>query len=100
MGPMRLVVRMTASAEIRQKYRFIAEESLWLEKMARAQREQIAASRCSSATLTLTPRALVAFWGRLLTSTRNRRARKKLKGDELAVRETLSSKLLSVARQA
>jgi hypothetical protein len=128
-----MVVRLTAGSEVRQKYRFIAQESLWLERLLMDARQHLSerstasadtpapqsvtdssdtsashsmtnasgtsAQRASTATLVLTPRALVALWGRLLSSTRTARARRRAKAQELATREALAQKLRDAALQ-
>jgi hypothetical protein len=108
MGPMRYFVRLTSGHEVRQKFRFIADESLWLERLLLATRQTLAPAAGTlpgdsgpqhpTASLTLTPTALVALWGRLLSGTRTPRARRKAKGRELAIREDLERTFMALAR--
>ncbi len=97
MGPMRYIVRFTAAAEVRAKYRFIAQESLWLDRFIKAVLEEPVADgeeRC----VEFAPPALVAYWGRVLSSLHSKRARRRMKPHDLATRERLSQKFLEAAR--
>lgn len=95
---MRYVVWLTASSEVRSKYRFVSEESRWLKRFAQAVREDMDAAPQDSITVSLTPRSLVAFWGRLLASLNSRRSRRRLSDEEVRRREELAAKLEEAAR--
>jgi hypothetical protein len=97
MGPMRLLVRLTASAEIKSKYRFVMEESKWLKQFAQATHEQMKADGVSSVRVSFTPAALIAFWGRLLTQLNSRRSRRRMSQDQVRERDVLSAKLQAAA---
>ena len=98
MGPMRHIVRLTVTGDVRAKYRFISEESKWLKRFAEGQRKDMEEARTMRSEVALTSRALVAFWGRLLTSLNSRRSRRRLSPEELRRREELAAKLEEAAR--
>ena len=98
MGLMRYVVWLTASSEVRSKYRFVAEESRWLKRFAEAVREDMAEEGRDQANVAFTPRSLVAFWGRLLASLNSRRSRRRLSEAEVQRREELATKLETAVR--
>jgi hypothetical protein len=98
MGLMRYLVRLTASGEVRSKYRFVAEESRWLKRFAETVRDDMEAGGQDSAPVEFTPRSLVAFWGRLLASLNSRRSRRRLSAEEIRRREELAARLEEVAR--
>lgn len=98
MGPMRHLVRLVAPAEVKTKYRFVAEESKWLRRFAETTREDMQRAGQTSADVTLTPRALVAFWGRVLASLHSRRSRRRLSAEQVQEREELAAKLQNAAR--
>lgn len=97
MGPMRLLVRLTASAEIKSKYRFVVEESKWLKQFAQATHEQMSADGVTSAPVSFTPAALIAFWGRLLTQLNSRRSRRRMSQQQVGEQEVLAAKLQAAA---
>lgn len=99
MGPMRFVLPIVARKDVKTKYRFVAEESRWLERFAVAAHDEIIASGRSEAPVNFTPLALVAFWGRLLASLETPRSRRKLSGIEVQARETLAARLQGAGRQ-
>lgn len=98
MGLMRYVVRFTASREVRDKYRFVAEESRWLKRFAQTVRDDMSEAGKECLEVSLTPRSLVAFWGRLLSSLNSRRSRRRLSGEDVLRREALAAKLEEAAR--
>lgn len=100
MGPLRVVVRLASPRDVRTKYRFITEESNWLRTFAEAVLEDMEGEEAEEFVVRLTPRALVAFWGRLLSSLNSRRSRRRLSAAELAARSALSEKLEATAREA
>lgn len=96
MGPMRYVVRLTASAEVRAKYRFIAEESRWLQKFIESVPvESVAADGEIAAEFA--SRTVIAYWGRVLSSLRSKRARRRMKPEDVVLRERLAEKLRAAA---
>lgn len=90
MGPMRHVVRLTSSGVIRRRFQFVAEESRWLAAFAESVRDEEAAN---AGEVTFTPRSLVAFWGRALSSLNSKRSRRRLSPAALERREALAEKL-------
>jgi hypothetical protein len=95
MGIMRHVVRVTSSREMRQRFRFIAEESRWLETFARAAHDE----RSEDGEIVFTARALVAFWGRALSSLQSKRSRRRMSPLKLEQRELLAEKLARSAEK-
>lgn len=99
MGPMRALVRMLAPADIKARYRFVAQESKWLERFAQATYQDLIAQPDSSTTVSFTPRTVIAFWGRLLTTLNSPRSRRRLSSPEIEAREALAAKLERAARE-
>lgn len=97
MGPMRYVVRLTASAEVRAKYRFIAEESRWLQRFIESVLAE-AAPGDEEVPVEFASRTVIAFWGRALSNLHSKRARRRMKPEEVAIRERLTEKLCAAAR--
>lgn len=87
MGVMRHVVRLTSPGPIRRRFRFVSEESYYLQAYAESLRSQMTGD---TETAGLTPRSLVAFWGRALSSLNSRRSRRRMSPDEVARREALA----------
>jgi hypothetical protein len=102
MGPSRWLVQITAGPETRSRFRFVADESVLLKELGTSVRQELLDSGESHATVSLTARSAVAFWGRILASLRSPRSRRKLSSEEVMAREALSGKLgsalLSLAR--
>jgi hypothetical protein len=98
MGPMRYIVRLTASAEIRAKYRFIAEESRWLEKFVESLPVE-SASHDGEIAAEFASRTVIAYWGRVLANLHSKRARRRMKPEAVAIREALAEKLCAAAQQ-
>ena len=98
MGPARYMVRFTSNAQVRSKFRFVADESAVLQAFAEATRDEMAAEGSTTRDVTMTARTLVAFWGRVLSSLNNRRSRRKLSADGIGEREQLADKLGAAAR--
>lgn len=92
MGPMRHMVRLTAPS-VRSRFRFLDQESTWLRRFAEASRADLVGAAKAEATVDITPRAAVAWAGRLLASVHSRRARRKLSPQEIDERDQLASKL-------
>ncbi len=99
MGPFRHVVRLTARSELRQRYSFMAEESLWLRRFAEATEREMQSKDAHEWRTPFTLRSLLAFWGRLLASLNSRRSRRKLTEGEIAQREALAAKLRDAAAE-
>jgi hypothetical protein len=93
MGPMRHVVGITTAPDMRKRLRFIREESVWLERFAESAREGMSARERIRGEVIFTPRAAVAFWGRLLASLESKRSRRKLSDEEAILRRALADKL-------
>ncbi len=93
MGPMRHIVRLTTSREMRRRFGFVAEESMWLSRFAQAVQSDMVSAGADAWQADFTPRTLVAFWGRLLSSLASSRSRRKLSASEIARRETLGATL-------
>lgn len=99
MGPLRHVVRLTASAEVRGKYRFISEESLWLKRFIESVLPVDGGDSTAQIEVDFASRAVIAFWGRVLSSLHSKRARRRMKPVDLALREGLNQKLRDAARR-
>lgn len=98
MGVTRHIVAFTARRPVREKYRFIVAESEWLSNFVRDVRVRAVAEDRSEIALTLTPRLLVAFWGRLLANLDSRRARRRLSSSDIERREVLRAVCENAAR--
>jgi hypothetical protein len=97
MGVSRYFVRFASGPEMRARFRFVAQESEVLEAFARAQLEN-ARGTDSEYTVEFLPRALVAFWGRTLSSLGSERSRRKMNRERLAVRKSVDAKLEAAVR--
>lgn len=100
MGRFRLIVRATSRAEVRSRFRFVAQESEVLQEYADALLREMTEQQLESMAVELAPRALVAFWGRILASLGSRRSRRRLSSAEIERREALSEKLAEAAARA
>lgn len=89
MGFMRHVVRLTSRGPIRRRFHFVAEESRYLREFAESVRSEMTAD---SVDVEFTPRSLVAFWGRALSSLNSRRSRRRMSAEVIERREDLSDK--------
>lgn len=99
MGPMRHLVRLTGSRETRRRFRFLEEESEVLHRLARATSEAATGTGREVSSVPFTPLAAVAFWGRLLSSLRSTRSRRRLRPPEIARREAMAEKLCNALSQ-
>ena len=90
MGVFRIAVKMTASGQIRAKYRYLREESAWLERFAEAEIRRAETTEESVTEVKITILALVAFWGRLLSSLESPRSRRKLTREEATRRRHMA----------
>lgn len=87
MGAMRHVVRLTSPAPIRRRFQFVAEESRYLQAFAESVRDEMGNDPRPTE---FTPRSLVAFWGRALSSLNSKRSRRRMSADEIGRREALA----------
>lgn len=95
MGIFRHAVMLTAPGEIKSKYRYVREESSWLQQFADAELNRAEASAAPESDVAFTPLAAIAFWGRLLSSLDSARSRRKLTREEASRRHHLADKLAS-----
>lgn len=95
MGPMRHLVRLTSRREVRQRLGYLTQESMYLRLFMEGELQKEA----GEGPVMFTIPALVAFWGRVLSSLNTRRSRRKLKPSEVERREELSRRFAAVARQ-
>ena len=93
MGVSRFFVRFISGAEMKSRFRFVEEESAVLEQFARSVLTNMEGKGQDSRKVTITPRALLAFWGRALSSLQSSRSRRRLSPARLALRTTLEGKL-------
>lgn len=93
MGITRHVLRLTGGDEIKAKYRFIVDEANSLDMVVLGARSHLTSAEGSTVAVPLTVRALVAFWGRLLSSLNIPRSRRKLRRGEAEARRALADKL-------
>jgi hypothetical protein len=98
MGVMRHVVRLTSSSEMRDRLRFVDEESKVLRAFAQAMRARAQGRNDDDTDVEFTLRAVIAFWGRLLASTLSTRSRRRLSAQEAERREVLAAKLEAAIR--
>jgi hypothetical protein len=89
MGVMRHIVRLTAGGPTRRRFKFVAEESKYLLAFAESVRSEMTAETIDAQ---FTPRTLVAFWGRALSSLNSKRSRRRLSAVDIERREILSDK--------
>ena len=99
MGVSRYFVRFASGPEMRARFRFVKLESDVLEQFARAIVERMHLTDADEGETDITPRALVAFWGRALSSLNSSRSRRKLSPEKLRVRTSVEVRLrTAVAR--
>jgi hypothetical protein len=97
MGPMRHVVRLTTSRDVRGRFDFLDEESRILRSFAEAMVKEAGERPSGHARIRFTLKALIAYWGRLLSSTQTPRSRRRLSEEEIERREALAAKLTACA---
>jgi hypothetical protein len=100
MGRFRFLVRATSRADVRSRFRFVAQESTILHDYAQALLREMTDKNMESMAVEMAPKALVAFWGRLLASLTARRSRRRLSSEDIERREALSDKLAEAAARA
>lgn len=93
MGPTRHLVRLTAPKEVKLKYRFLKEESEWLRLFAESAQERLRGSGADEIPVAFTVRAVVAFWGRILSNLNSTRSRRRLGRDAIQARERMADRL-------
>jgi len=93
MGPTRHLVRLTAPKEVKLKYRFLKEESEWLRLFAESARDRLRVSGADEIPVIFTVRAVVAFWGRILSNLNSTRSRRRLARDAVQARERMAVRL-------
>lgn len=93
MGISRHFVRFASGTEMRSRFHFVVEESKVLEQFASATLAGMDASDDEIREVGITPRALIAFWGRALSSLDSSRSRRKLSPSRLTLRTGLEEKL-------
>lgn len=98
MGRMRYIIRLTAPAEVRAKYRFISEESRWLQKFIESVPIE-SADHAGEIGAEFASRTIIAYWGRVLSSLHSKRARRRMKPEDVTLREGLAEKLCAAAQQ-
>jgi hypothetical protein len=94
-GFVRRVIQVVSPAEMRDRARFVQEESYWLRRFAEANRDRMQVSGDSEAKVGFTPRSLVAFYGRSLGTLNMPRSRRRLSPAQIEQREALVEKLRS-----
>jgi hypothetical protein len=99
MGIGRYLVRFGSGREMRARYRFVEDESKVLEAFAESVVQRLEGSNEPVGTVQMTPRALIAFWGRALSSLESTRSRRKLSPARLEVREAVEQQLRSAAAE-
>lgn len=97
MGPFRFIIRATSRSEIRRRLRFVADESAVLSDFAEATHREMVNRELDEMAVAMTPRTLVAFWGRVLASLNTRRSRRHLSQTQIEQREVLAGKLADSA---
>jgi hypothetical protein len=93
MGLSRHLVRIASGSVMRARFRFVSDESQILEKFASSVRNDMKEKGEEERPVPFTPRALVAFWGRALSSLDSQRSRRKMSDDQIRIREELTAKL-------
>lgn len=98
-GRFRHVVRLLSGRQTRERFRRVSREGGVLLRFVQAERaRQRQTPTRGLETVEFTPLALVAFWGRLLSSLASRRSRRKLASEELSRRESLAELFTEAAR--
>jgi len=95
MGRIRYLVVWTSGRSVRKKYRFIVQESTRLESVAAGVLDELEGLG-GRGRVSLKVSDSVAFWGRVLSSLRTRRSRRKLSTEEIGRREALSEQFQTV----
>lgn len=93
LSPVRRVIQLMSGGEMRAKVRFVEEETYWLRRFAAAQRAEMEERGDLSGPVELTPRTLVAYYGRTLGTLRLPRSRRRLSPQAVREREQLAAKL-------
>jgi hypothetical protein len=93
MGFSRYLVRIASGSVMRARFRFVSEESRILEQFVASVRTEMEAGNETEREIRFTPRSLIAFWGRALSSLDSQRSRRKISAENLRLREDLTRKL-------
>jgi len=93
MGFSRYLVRVASGSVMRARFKFVSDESRILEQFASSIRTEMETGDEAEREVQFTPRSLVAFWGRALSSLDSQRSRRKMTAGTLQLREELALKL-------
>jgi hypothetical protein len=93
MGFSRHAVRLVSGSVMRARFRFVSEESRILERFVASVRTEMEAENEPEREIKFTPRSLVAFWGRALSSLDSPRSTRKMSAENIRLREDLACKL-------
>lgn len=93
LGVVRRIIQLVSPGEMRVKARFVQEEAYWLRRFAEAQRDRMESESIVEGEVDFTPRALVAFYGRILASLNVPRTRRRMSAEKIAAREALGEKM-------
>ena len=100
MGAARFFVVATSPPRIRRRYRHIVQESDELEQLADTWLSRLRDSGADEIVAELTIQDLIALWGRLLSSLRTKRSRRRLSKEDVASQQSLSDRLAQYIRDA
>lgn len=93
MGLSRFFVRLASGPEMKARFRFVQQESDVLEQFASAIVAAMRASDQAEIDAEITVRALIAFWGRALSSLNSSRSRRRLSSEKVRIRTALEAHL-------
>ena len=93
-GFFRHVVVATSKQKIKRRYRYIVHESNALEALVEDLIHRMGSAQELQAQMPL--QDLVAFWGRLLSSLKTKRTRRRISSEEAALRERLTVRFSDV----
>jgi hypothetical protein len=93
MGLGRFFVRLASGPEMKARFRFVQEESDVLEQFASAIVASMQANGQAEIDAEITVRALIAFWGRALSSLNSSRSRRRLSPEKVRIRTALEARL-------
>jgi hypothetical protein len=98
MGASRFFVRLVSGSETRARFKFVAQESDILHAFMQATLADMRAAGEPTHDVVFTLRALVAFWGRAISSLESQRSRRKLSPKKLEARRALELRLREAVR--
>ncbi len=93
LSSIRRLIEVCSTGEMREKARFVREESYWLRQFTKSSRDSTK-ERADCAEVKCTARTLVALYGRLLANLNVPRTRRRLSGQQIEAREVLGEKML------